>query len=103
MQTKLFEIRDSATLIPAVGILLSRRDGPLVQRAGYGDEPCVLLTYLIGGRNAECDPYAWIGRTMPVAHRYISEHWQELESGAVVDVEFILGMSLYPKKSEYAG
>ena len=39
-------------------------------------------------------------RTMHVAHRYIIEHWQELTSGDVIDVEYILGETTAPKKSE---
>jgi len=34
------------------------------------------------------------------AHKYIKEHWDELRSGSVVDVEFILGESKEPKASE---
>lgn len=98
--TKLFEIRDSRTLIPAIGTLLSGHNGPLARRAGYGGSPCVLLTYMSGGRQANYDCYAWGDRTMTVAHDYITRHWGDLESGAVVDVEFILGQTIKPKEAE---
>ena len=109
MQIKLFEVRDRATFIPCFGILM----GPcpqagglvseyLLRRAGYGFEyPLVLFGRLEDG---ECqhDPYNWRGsaRTMPEAHRHVSLHWNELSSGDVIDVEFILGEKATPKVSE---
>jgi hypothetical protein len=37
---------------------------------------------------------------MPEAHKYIIEHWYDLKTGDVVDVEFALGESEKPKLSE---
>ena len=56
-------------------------------------------------RNATYDPFAWGSdtRTYQVAHQYIIDHFDELESGAVVDVEFILKETTEPKKSEREG
>jgi hypothetical protein len=99
-ETKFFEIRDSMTMIPAIGVLLNGSCGPLARRAGYGEIDCVLLTYLVGQRHANHDPYAWGDRTMKVAHDYIARHWGKLASGAVVDVEYILGETRKPKESE---
>jgi len=106
MKTKLFEIRDRATFIPAIAVKIggyqpenTEPERYLARRAGYG-EPCVLLTFLIGSRKAEYDPYAWGDRTMKVAHHYIEEHFDELESGAVIDVEWCLGERPTPKVSE---
>ena len=39
-------------------------------------------------------------RTMQVAHLYIEEHFAKLNSGDVVDVEFIMGLTKQPKISE---
>ena len=39
-------------------------------------------------------------RTMPTAHKWIIENWDELEHGQVVDVEFILGIASEPKIAE---
>ena len=120
MQIKLFEVRDRATFIPCFGILMAPTRtigaGPfcdrtyrecdaeefLLSRAGYGFEyPLVLFGRLEDG---ECqhDPYNWRGsaRTMPEAHRHVSLHWNELSSGDVIDVEFILGEKATPKVSE---
>jgi hypothetical protein len=54
---------------------------------------------LDGGSSAvNCDPYKWgPSRTRGRCHDYIIEHWDELESGDVVDYEFITGISDKPK------
>jgi len=41
-----------------------------------------------------------LARTMLEAHRHVAAHWNELQSGDVVDVEFILGETAAPKVSE---
>lgn len=111
METKLFEIRDAATCIPAFGVLLTPKatqtrgqyeaEAFLLRRAGFAlEEPHVMLVRLDGG--AEYDPYKWPrrSRTMHEAHRWISDNWYSLESGDVVDVEFILGETEVAKLSE---
>jgi hypothetical protein len=105
MTVKTFEIRDVATFIPAVGVLCSRinqdseQDAFLMRCAGYGPEEVVLLTKLSGGKS-EYDPYDWGDRTMTCAHHYIQENFHSLETGAVVDVEYILNETQTPKVSE---
>lgn len=113
---KLFEVRDRATFIPVMAVKLTpyHSDGHrsveqwLLQRAGYALEqmvgnpalePYVVLWRLEGGP-AEYDPHAWGNRTMTVAHGHIIESWEKLQSGDVVDVEYILGHSMAPKQSE---
>lgn len=118
MITKAFEIRDAATFIPVIATKMIPQwigiDGKydeanperyLLRRAGFGfDDPCVIVCRMEASgadRNATYDPYSWTGaRTMQVAHLYITEHFDALESGAVVDVEFILGESQQSKQSE---
>lgn len=105
MQTKILEIRDSATFIPVLCVNMNVPDDPeryYLRCCGYPNdgEPNILLTRLDGTGLASNDPYAWGGRTYPVAHNYIIEHWRELKSGDVVDVEFILGERDAPKVSE---
>lgn len=114
MNTKLFEIRDSGTMIPVMATLIwpaltnadvSPQEEYLMRRAGYGVGRCVILCRLeCSGcdRNATYDPYAWGGgaRTYPVAHSYIIDNWDKLESGEVIDVEFILGETTTKKVSE---
>ena len=112
MEIKTFEIRDAGTFIPALAVKMrpmDERDRFLLSRAGYGlspqsQEKYIMLVMLETERCAYA-PHNWPGgaRTMPVAHEYIEEHFDELENGAVVDVEFILGLSAEPKVSEDRG
>jgi hypothetical protein len=111
MIAKTFEIRDKGTFIPVMAVRLEpgcEGDRYLFGRAGYGIVPeaqrrFVTLLRVDGGEGfATSDPYAWTGtaRTMTVAHKHIEEHFDQLESGAVVDVEFLMGVTAEPKKSE---
>lgn len=100
MESKLIEIRDKMTMIPALAVRISAADGYLARRSGFG-APLVMLTRLQGGK-ACFDVYDWGDRTMTTAHNFIQEKWDEIRSGAVVDVEHILGESVTPKASEEA-
>lgn len=112
MTIKLVEIRDRGTFIPAMAVALRARDEAemfLLNRAGYGEDqipaidgnpPYVILVKL-DGVEAQYDPFAWENqRTMGCAHRWISEHWRDVQPGSVIDVEFLLGETDAPKKSE---
>lgn len=104
METKLFEIRDRMTFIPAMAILLSAntvKENFLLRSGGYGgSDPYILLSYLSEVSQISCDPYTWThGRTMQVAHKYIIENWSGLKSGDVIDVEYILGETKELKQS----
>lgn len=106
MKTKVFEVRDKATFIPVLAVQMAfpaaepRRY--LMRRCGYPADPpfSVLVTRLEGKGQATADPYDWRDRTMRVAHDYIREHFADLEDGAVVDVEVVLGETQTPKASE---
>lgn len=117
MITKALEIRDRGTFIPVIAIKMVPSgleenydcEHFLLRRSGYGfDDPCVVLCRMeCSGvdRNATYDPYSWGGgtRTYQVAHQYIIDHFDELKSGDVVDVEFILEETSKPKISERLG
>lgn len=123
MEVKLIEIRDRATFIPAIAVALTVQDEAiggegenerytseryLLERAGYSEtaihfsaaNPYILFTKLDGGSEAHYDPYSWRSRTMSAAHSYLQEHWREVRSGQVIDVEHILGERPEPKQSE---
>lgn len=115
METKLFEVRDTATFIPVLAVQIEFsnadwRERYLCRRAGYGPDhspPLVIVCRLEASgvdRNATYDPFAWCAdngtRTLCEAHQYIAAHWYELRSGDVIDVQFILGETKEPKKSE---
>jgi hypothetical protein len=102
MKIKALEIRDRATFVPAVAIKMeAENEGQryLMARCGFrgGDQIVVMK---LNDQRGTADPYEWGGRTMPTAHRYIGQHWDELEDGSVIDVEFILGETKAPKVSE---
>ncbi len=117
MEVKLIELRDSATFMPMMAIKLRNRDEAefyLLRRAGYGAEqiggrdgdvePYIIFMKL-DGVEAQYDPYAWSSkaRTVPIAHQWLIEHWNDVKSGDVVDVQFILGETPAPKRSEAHG
>jgi hypothetical protein len=107
MEIKCLEIRDSMTFIPVICIRpvpTNEAQRYLLRRDGYrGDasETCIIMI------DAQCrgvayDCYDWPGgsRTKKHAHHFIAEHWHELSDGDVIDVEFIMGVTTEPKKSE---
>ena len=107
MEVKLFEVRDAGTFIPVIAILLGHRREPeryLLRRCGYDlNRPNIMMTLLSGERSASCDIYHWNNRTLRRAHQHLYEKWDEMESGEVVDVEFIQGLTDTPKRSEREG
>lgn len=107
MKTKIIEIRDEGTFIAALCVDMNPDNEAqryYLHRHGYpcDGRPNILLTHAAAnGEQATNDPYAWGNRrTYAVAHNYIIDHWEELQDGSVVDVEFILGHRPAPKISE---
>lgn len=112
METKLFEVRDRGTFIPVIAINLGSENESeryLLGRAGYGRTPedhqrYVLLSNIDGDSHSALtyDPYKHTdgSRTMKEAHTYIKDHWSDLKSGDVVDIEFILKETKVCKKPE---
>jgi len=105
MKTKLLEIRDDGTLIVMLCVDMNPDNEfqrKALRRYGYPCDgaPNILITHANGGQRADNDPYSWGGRTYPVAHKFIIEHWDSLNEGDVVDVEFILDETLQRKVSE---
>ena len=111
MITKMLEVRDRATFIPVLCVdmnpedVASRDEHYLLKSAGYACDgnPIILLTRADGAGKAHYDPFSWGDRTFHVAHLYITEHWNELVNGDVVDVEYILKETDKPKLSESVG
>jgi hypothetical protein len=109
MKVKLLELRDDGTFIPLLcvdmnpDVYMHQAQRYLLRRCGYpcDGRPNIAITHLAAdGHKCSNDPYHWGGRTYPVAHNFIIEHWDELKDGDVVDVEYILGESPAPKVSE---
>lgn len=108
MEVKTFEVRDDGTFIPVIAIRLmpeNEKDMYLLSRAGYGNSAGEQGEYVIFGRlQAESefqhDPFAWGNRTMKNAHEQIKLQFDILKSGSVIDVQYWLGDTKEPKKSE---
>ena len=109
---KMFEVRDRGTFIPVIGFLLTtdnEREIQLLARAGFSyksvskwhDSDFKFMLYInLCTYAAQCDPYDWPDRTNHCAHKYIQENWFKLDTGSVIDVEFILGETKTRKESE---
>jgi len=113
LQTKVFEVRDRGTFVVAVATRLSaiavqsEKVRYLLARSGFGkapeDQARYVLLYVphsMRGERATYDPFEWGDRTFRTAHQHVIDHWDELTSGQVVDVEYILGETKEPKRSE---
>ena len=110
---KTFEVRDRNTYIPVMAmqaplvndLKLSwhRRDRTLFYSAGYTTpeslSDLIVIVHLQNGK-AHADEFNWRDRTMNVAHNYINQHFATLESGSVIDVEYILGETSEPKRAQ---
>lgn len=105
-ETKLLEIRDHGTTIPALAVCFVHDNDEhdwLLDRVGYpfGDER-VLLFHLarnVGTTNPEDWP-AHCGRTMKAAHEALVAQWDTYPDGAVLDVRVPLGEASEPVKSD---
>ena len=108
MEVKAFELRDAGTFVPVLAIRLNPANEPeryLLGRAGYGTSAERQATYVVMlGANdlaAKYSPLDWgDNRSRQVAHQHITDNWDKLTSGMVVDVQYILGETDKPKASE---
>jgi len=111
MTFKVLEIRDEGTCIPVLAIRM-KADNPVQsyyvhERSGYPEDGSSIMLMVLYNGEATNDPYEWDtsrlhmgGRTMPNAHHYVLEHFDELHDGDVIDVQFILGEAFTSKVSE---
>lgn len=116
MQVKMFEVRDRMTFIPVIAVRAGRGQFPdvrdseryLMAREGFGvlveqQARHVILIKNFGALGkAYSSPAHWgqNERTMTVAHCHIAKNWDELSTGDVIDVEFVLGETEQAKTSE---
>lgn len=105
MKAKILEIRDEGTFISCLAIELLPDNNEqywYLLREGYRTvNKNIMITALFGERTASCDPYHWESRrTWGNAHNYIIEHWDMLNDGDVVDVQYILKETATVKRSE---
>jgi hypothetical protein len=99
---KHIEILDRATFIPAIAVRLDSNDtfgGHLIRRAGFKAFGILLADLNYG--TGSVDPYGHgDSRTRTVVHLYLEQHWDDVEDGQVIDVEFILGETAESKSSD---
>ncbi len=108
MNIKLFEIRDVGSFVPVMCIKFhatNESERYLLARSGYGsnvdDQSRYVLLFGLHDCKGGYSEYGHGGnRTRSVAHKYIIENWSALESGDLIDVEFILGEQKTKKESE---
>ncbi len=109
LETKALEIRDEGTFIPVLAIrmysLNSIQAYYIHYRSGYSRNGDSIMLMKLSDGQATNDPYNWqslgLGpRTMPNAHEWILQHFDELKDGDVVDVSYILGETKEVKVSE---
>jgi hypothetical protein len=109
LNVKVFEVRDANTFLPVVAIRTKPQNESelyLLSRLGYGyteekQSGWVLLARLDASGPLHYHHSNWgDDRTMMEAHKYIQENWAKLNSGAVVDVEYVIGDTHAPKQSE---
>ena len=111
MNVKMFEVRDNATCIPVIAIKLERssmtdQEAWLAKRAGYGDLTdnfYVIVMKISDGQLKACyDPFGWNdnGSTMFKAQEYITENFDNFNTGDVVDVRVYDGRAAEPVQSD---
>lgn len=105
MRTKFFEIRDRATCIPALVIEMISNI-PLeilfLKHAGYSMNRACYMLIMIETQECRYNSYEWNRgtRTMEIAHKFIEDNFKNLQDCDVIDVQFILGETKEPVKSD---
>lgn len=113
METKLIEVRDIGTRVEVLAIRLGSTNEAeqfILASAGYGRGPWEFSTYVllidlntplrIWLNSTECDMAHRMTRTYPITHKELEDHWDKYQSGDVLDVQFVLGETTEPKKSD---
>lgn len=109
MQAKLFEIRDEGTTIPTMAVRMKSDEEVeqwIIHRAGYvvlNNKDMfrqIILTNLNTSASSHDPHNHGRSRTMREAHLYIEKNWDTLESGDLIDVQFLRGETDKPKVSE---
>lgn len=127
IETKAFQVRDAGTNISivafkakvrAVGNLSSEEaETKILARAGFhGSATSEIVVVKLSDDQVRYDPFGWPahGRTMKAAHMALSERehpdfirerfracaFDQLESGSVIDVEWLLGETNVIKEFE---
>jgi hypothetical protein len=76
---------------------LFSRAGFVITNNTYGK---YVILIKIETNEVQWDYEEWPNRTMITAHKYIQDYFNQLNTGDVIDVEYILGLSENKKQSE---
>lgn len=108
-EVKVIEIRDRMTFIPALAIKIVTNDTcPIdakdeaygLRRVGFTHGIPYFFFSPLNREFIRHVPWEWNDRTFSTAHQYVASNWDSIKSGDVVDVEYILGETNEPKRSE---
>ena len=104
MKTKMIEIRDDGTCIPALVIKMEAANAVeecYMWRTGYPRDGSSIVLMRLSDQETKVDPYEWgTSRTMPLAHNWLCDHFDDIEEEAVLDVRFISGVRDNPVEPE---
>lgn len=103
MITKVLEIRDRNTCIPALAIKMVSAnpvEDRFLWRCGYPRDSAGIVLMHLDNQRASSDPYWWDNRTMAKAHDWLYEHFDEVSEGDVIDVRVLLGEADEPAPAE---
>jgi hypothetical protein len=106
IETKLLEIRDRMTFVPALAVRVRHEPGDgsrpnqLIARGGFHHGEGIYLIRLADAR-AQVDPYEWLNdRTHKAVHLHLIDHWSEVKDGELIDARVILGEETVPAETE---
>lgn len=104
MEIKLFELRDEGTHIPIFAFSTNShatRESLIFQRAGFLKGSGLIIMGALTGTEQSYDPDQWEGgRSMRIIHQYLCKHWDDLRSGDLLDVRYIMGEVDKPCETE---
>ena len=100
---KYLEVRDAGTRMPVMAVIMRSDDEKarkILRSSGFSNHSYLVLLHFLVDGGTSWNVYHWADRTRENAHRYITDNWDILRNGDVVDVQFILGETDKPKESE---
>jgi hypothetical protein len=104
METKIFEVRDIATRIMLVVISLAttnKRELNNLRRDGYNPSEEYYLFIWPGFNEVSYNPDMWIKkRTRYISTSFVGTYFNRLNTGDVIDVEYLIGESIKKKYPE---
>ena len=108
MKSKKIEVKAKENCTPVMAVrpdASNDAEAYLLGRSGYGlNHPSwrsyIFLFPIEYDGLAVVDPFKQKTHELQVAHSYVNEHFDELEPGAVLDVDYIEGRRPAPRKSD---